>query len=77
MKAKVAERGQVTIPKCLRKRLGIRHGTLLDFTVEGGRLIAVKTEPSGSFEQIYGKFGHGRKTDEIMETLRGDLDHRR
>lgn len=77
MKANVAERGQVTIPKSLRKRLRIRHGTLLDFTVEGGRLVAVKAEPSGSLEQIYGRFGHARKTDEIMETLRGDLDHRR
>ena len=31
MKAKVADRGQVTIPKALRDRLGIRPGTVLDF----------------------------------------------
>ncbi|MHB1013422.1 MAG: AbrB/MazE/SpoVT family DNA-binding domain-containing protein, partial [Desulfobacteria bacterium] len=31
MKATVAERGQVTIPKLLREKLGIRPGTRLDF----------------------------------------------
>jgi antitoxin PrlF len=31
MKAVVAERGQVTIPKRLRDRLGIRPGTVLEF----------------------------------------------
>jgi AbrB family looped-hinge helix DNA binding protein len=40
MKAKVAERGQVTIPKALRERLGIVPGTVLDFFEEQGRLIA-------------------------------------
>ena len=40
MKAKVAERGQVTIPKALRERLGIVPGTVLDFIEEQGRLIA-------------------------------------
>jgi AbrB family looped-hinge helix DNA binding protein len=40
MKAKVAERGQVTIPKELRERLGIVPGTVLDFFEEQGLLIA-------------------------------------
>jgi len=31
MRAKVAERGQVTIPKVLRERIGIRPGTVLEF----------------------------------------------
>ncbi len=42
MKATVAERGQVTIPKVLRKKLGIKSGTALDFREENGRLVAVK-----------------------------------
>ena len=42
MKAKVAERGQITIPKPLRERLGIKPGTVLDFDESEGRLIAVK-----------------------------------
>ena len=31
MKAVVSEKGQVTIPKTLRDRLGIRPGQVLDF----------------------------------------------
>ena len=44
MKAVVAERGQVTIPKALRDKLGIRPGTALEFTAKNGLLVAQKTE---------------------------------
>jgi antitoxin PrlF len=71
MRAKVAERGQVTIPKKLRERLGIRPGTVLEFSDEQGRLIAVKAEDRDSIDFIYGRFGHGRRTGEIMKELRG------
>jgi AbrB family looped-hinge helix DNA binding protein len=70
MKTKVAERGQVTIPKALRERLGIRPGTVLEFTEESGRLVAVKVEPLDPVDRAYGKFGSGRRTDEIMRELR-------
>ena len=72
MKAKVAERGQVTIPKALRDRLGIRPGTLLEFSEERGRLIAVKAEMMSELDAVYGLLGRGRRTDEIMRELRGD-----
>jgi len=72
MTAKVAERGQVTIPKSLRDRLGIRPGTVLEFTEEGGRLVAVKVEALDPVDQAYGKFGHKRRTDDILRKLRGD-----
>lgn len=72
MKAKVAERGQVTIPKSLRERLGIRPGTMLDFSTEKGRLVAVKFESVHAVDQVYGKFGKGRATDEILAELRGN-----
>ena len=48
MKARVAERGQVTIPKRLRDRLGVKPGTVLEFSEERGRLIAVKSGAAGS-----------------------------
>ncbi len=70
MRAKVAERGQVTIPKPLRDRLGIRPGTILEFREEAGRLIAVKVETLDPIDQIYGQLGQGRRTDEILRQLR-------
>lgn len=70
MYAKVAERGQVTIPKAIRDRLGIVPGTVLDFVAENGRLIAVKAEAVDKLEALYGRFGRGRSTDAVVEELR-------
>ncbi|MBW1785601.1 MAG: AbrB/MazE/SpoVT family DNA-binding domain-containing protein [Deltaproteobacteria bacterium] len=73
MKAKVAERGQVTIPKAIRMRLGIRPGTLLEFSEEDGRLVVVKAESEDPVEQVYGRLGRGRRTDDVIRQLRGEL----
>ena len=72
MKAKVLERGQVTIPKELRDRLGIRPGATLEFSAEDGRLVATKVESLDPVDQIYGLVGRGRRTDDIMKELRGE-----
>ncbi len=71
MRAKVAERGQVTIPKLLRERLGIRPGTVLDFDTSDGRLIAVKVSSTDPVEQVYGCLRLKRGTDAVMQELRG------
>lgn len=74
MKAKVAERGQVTIPKKLRKKLGIRPGTVLDFSDIEDKLVAVKSNTLDDVDQVYGSLGSGRRSDEIITDLRdGDL----
>jgi AbrB family looped-hinge helix DNA binding protein len=74
MKARVSEKGQVTIPKRLRDRLGIRPGQLLDFDVERGTLIAKKVEEQDPLDRWYGVLRLGRTTDELMEELRGTPD---
>jgi antitoxin PrlF len=73
MKALVGERGQVTIPKRLRDRLGIRPGTYLEFE-EGsnGRLIGRKSPTeSDAVDAVYGILGTGGSTDDIIRELRG------
>jgi AbrB family looped-hinge helix DNA binding protein len=72
MKATVAERGQVTIPKALRKKLGIQPGAVLDFHDEQGRLVAVKTSVSDPVSQVYGILKLGKKTDALLRELRGE-----
>lgn len=72
MKAKVAERGQVTIPKQLRDRLGIRSGTILVFREHRGQLVAVKDEPRDLVDEVYGSLGRGRRSDEVIDELRGE-----
>jgi antitoxin PrlF len=72
MRAKVAERGQVTIPKALRERLGIRPGTVLEFKEDQGKLVAVKATAMDTIDRFYGKLGSGRRTDDVMRELRGN-----
>lgn len=72
MDAVVAQRGQVTIPKALRERLGIGPGTVLEFHVEDGRLIAVKRKQDHPALAMLGKRGRGRRTADVMEELRGE-----
>ncbi len=71
MKSVVSEKGQVTIPKPLRDRLGIRPGQVLDFREEGGRLVAAKVRGADPVRDVFGILDLGRPTDEVMDELRG------
>jgi antitoxin PrlF len=72
MRSKVAARGQVTIPKKIRDRLGIRPGTILEFSETRGILEARKVEHLDPVDQFYGSIGRERKTEEVMRSLRGE-----
>lgn len=74
MKSVVSERGQVTIPKALRDRLGIRPGEVLDFSEEKGRLVARKLVAQDPVDAVYGVIRLGRSTDEMVNRLRGRPD---
>jgi AbrB family looped-hinge helix DNA binding protein len=74
MKSIVSEKGQVTIPKPLRDRLGIRPGQALDFQEEGGRLVAVKVGERDPVDAVYGILKLPSSTDDLMRKLRGDAD---
>lgn len=55
MKAIVSAKGQVTIPKNIRERLGIRPGTVLEFEASAGKLVASKTSGEDGFSRWRGK----------------------
>jgi AbrB family looped-hinge helix DNA binding protein len=74
MKATVSEKGQVTIPKRLRERMGIRPGQVLEFEEEEGRLVAVKAPVVDSLDSVYGMLKLDKSTDELIEELRGPVD---
>jgi antitoxin PrlF len=71
MKAIVSEKGQITIPKPLRMRLGIRKGQVLEVSENRGRVVLAKKDVQSPFDRAYGILKLGRTTDEIMEELRG------
>ena len=71
MKAIVSEKGQVTIPKTLRQRLGIRAGQVLEFTEEEGRLIAKKAAIDDPVNSVTGVIKTKLTTNQMMTLLRG------
>ncbi len=71
IRARVAERGHVTIPKRLRESLGIIPGTLLEFSEEHGRLIAVKSGSIDPVGDVLGCLGRRLNTDAVVARLRG------
>ena len=46
MRAILSEKGQVTIPKPIRDRLGLRAGVAIEFQATGGKLVGEKVEPT-------------------------------
>lgn len=71
MKATTEERGQVTIPRVLRRKLGIKPGMQLEFHEENGRLIAEKVGTKDQVERVYGCLKPGKCTVALLHELRG------
>jgi AbrB family looped-hinge helix DNA binding protein len=76
MKAILSEKGQITIPKPLRERLGLHAGQILEFQEEEGKLIATKSPSSDPVDAVFGILKTKRKTNQIMKVLRGEPDPR-
>jgi AbrB family looped-hinge helix DNA binding protein len=72
MKAIVSEKGQVTIPKACRDRLGLQAGSALDFEARDGKLVAVKQQPEDVFRKWRGKarLPGGLSVDQYLNTIR-------
>jgi AbrB family looped-hinge helix DNA binding protein len=66
----VTDRGQVTIPGSIRKKLGIGPGTRLRFDTEGNKLVAVKDTSEDPVSAVFGAAGRV-KTDAVIARLRG------
>jgi AbrB family looped-hinge helix DNA binding protein len=73
-RATVSEKGQVTIPKRLRDRMGIGAGQVLEFREERGRLVATKVTVEDPVASVFGVLELGRATDEVIAELRGTPD---
>jgi antitoxin PrlF len=77
MAVTVTSKGQVTIPKRVRDRLGIKAGSKVDFELaEDGRAFLRRigkgrAEPS-RFERMRGTATSSLTTDQIMALTRGD-----
>jgi AbrB family looped-hinge helix DNA binding protein len=73
MNTVVSEKGQVTIPKEVRDKLGLRTGTVLKFRAVNGKLVASKQGgETDVFEKWRGrcKLPWGKNVDEYLKIAR-------
>lgn len=72
----VTTKGQVTIPKKLRDRYGIRPGMLLDFIADADGIHLRKASKKEK-ESVLGCLQRelaGRKVSALLDDLRGEVD---
>jgi AbrB family looped-hinge helix DNA binding protein len=59
----VTSKGQVTIPKALRQRLGIRQGTRIEFLLVGDRVeMRIESSPADAPRSGFGMLRSRRKS---------------
>lgn len=80
---RISSKGQVTVPKVLRDKVGLRPGGEIDFGFENGVITLrpapeeKRTQPTRGQRMVAALKGsatanRGMSTDELMRLLRGD-----
>jgi len=71
--AKVTSKGQVTIPKKVREKLGVHPGEDVGFEEKNGLIYIQKTVKRSPFDKWVGRLKQleGRQSDDLVKELRG------
>ena len=71
--AKVTSKGQVTIPKKVRDRLGVYPGEDVGFEEKEGVVVITKAVTKSPFDKWVGKLKklEGQHSDDLVKELRG------
>ena len=68
---KITTKGQVTIPKVIRERYGLRPGSEVRFVEEDRRVVLKKAQGEDVWERYRGFLKLKMRTNEIFRLLRG------
>ena len=71
--AKVTSKGQVTIPKKIREKLGVHPGEEVGFEERDNLLVISKVVTKSPFDKWVGKLKHleGQRSDDLVREARG------
>ena len=71
--AKVTSKGQITIPKKVRDKLGVQPGEEVGFEEKDGAVLIKKAVTTSPFDKWVGKLKHlkGQRSDDIVKESRG------
>jgi len=71
--SRMTAKGQITIPKELRERLGLRPGDEVEFVQQEGGLLVQKRMTVSPFTRYRGYLHHlkGQDSDTLLKTMRG------
>ncbi len=68
--SRLTKKGQITIPKEIRDKLGIKRGDTVEFSIKDGECI-VRKKTVFNIGKWIGALGKGN-TDEFIDEIRGD-----
>ena len=69
---KISERGQITIPKALRRRFGLSKDTEVEISpTDEGLIIRKKTSSRHPVDEVVGILRRPSSTDQYLEEIRG------
>ena len=72
MTAILSEKGQITIPKAVREKLGLAPGAVLEFAAENGKLVGRKKVSHDVFKKWRGRgvLPKGLTVDDFLRRTR-------
>ncbi len=70
---RITQKGQVTIPKDIRDKLGVKLGSSVRFSIVEGKCILEKEVEETKAEKWVGYLESHKRTDEFLEELRGKI----
>jgi AbrB family looped-hinge helix DNA binding protein len=78
MKSVISSKGQITVPVGIRSKLGLKPGTVVTFEMtDNGALLRKGGAGVHPVDDLYGMLKSKRRTDDLLDELRGPRPRRR
>lgn len=71
---KLSSKGQLVVPKNIRKALGLTTGTTLKIIPKGGKIL-LEPVATSMIDRLYGKFSDENLLDDLEADHRQELRH--